>query len=315
MMKRVIVGFLFGILAFALGCAQKPEMPTDSPDSAGRPEKATQGDGPTPKLTREFLLAHGFKLSPGSEDLYELKNVRLGDVSRDLGFPLVAFDPARSQPIMNSDCRYVPVRGRSVRVHAEAFKSTVTGDAASWAGATMVPKVRYGETPIRTGSLDDPNALCSVFALLKPEPGPEYRETESCPRLRIISATFVRDRPKQLQATFELAAEGKTPLCISRGEIFMGFAPKGKSPRDLSPLSFSYAEGTPREITLLPGKSITLTVTTSHADYGPRWARFADLPAGEFLLCVGIAAGEQFPRFDYHWTGIAISDDHKLVVK
>ena len=37
---------------------------------------------------REYLLAHGFRQFPEDRSSYKLEHVRLGDVSRDLGFPL-----------------------------------------------------------------------------------------------------------------------------------------------------------------------------------------------------------------------------------
>ena len=43
-----------------------------------------------PKLTREYLLANGFKQSAKNPDSFTVESVRLGDISKKLNFPLSA---------------------------------------------------------------------------------------------------------------------------------------------------------------------------------------------------------------------------------
>ena len=50
-----------------------------------------------PKLTRENLLAHGFKQSEKNKDPFVAEHARLGDVDRALGFQITALRPTVSQ--------------------------------------------------------------------------------------------------------------------------------------------------------------------------------------------------------------------------
>ena len=45
------------------------------------------------------------------------------------------------------------------------------------------------------------------------------------------------------------------------------------------------------------------------------WNLWSDLPAGEYVFCVGIASRDLTPCCDYHWAGLKISEDYKVVVK
>jgi hypothetical protein len=164
--------------------------------------------------------------------------------------------------------------------------------------------------------LDDPNAVCTVSYALYQVRGPEHLKTDSTPRVRITSVTVPRDPEKGMQVSFELAADGKTPLSVGQNEILVGFARGGQSPRDFPRLPESFPPGTPSRIRVSSRKPTVLTITTFSNTCPRTGGSWSDLPAGQYLLCVGIASADpEGPRFDYHWEGITISDDYKLVIK
>ena len=268
-MKRAIVGILVAVCGTTLGCREDKD--------------------------REYLLARGFKPSPDDRNIYKLEHVRLGDVSRDLGFPLLALEPVIADT--SSDHRGVQVNGRYFVIKSE---------------------VRNKAGRIVEGSLDDPNAICTVSTALVRGRLREYVKPQSDPRMRIISVTVPKDRDKPLQITFELAADGATPLKVGQTDIAIGFASAGRSPKDFPRLFTKLPDGTPVYIIVSPGKPIVLTAISPRPIKGGRATRerWSDLPPGEYVLCVGISSIEgEGSNVDYYWVGIKFSDDYKLVVK
>ena len=98
-----------------------------------------------PKLTRENLLAHGFKQSEKDKDLFVAEHARLGDVGSGLGFQITALRPTVSQD-MHSDTRHGLVEGKQVLVKSE---------------------VRDEKGRIVRKSLDKPDAICTVYVWVK----------------------------------------------------------------------------------------------------------------------------------------------------
>ena len=237
------------------------------------------------KVTREFLLAHVFKKSATIPDFYVLEHVRLADISRDLGFPLAALRMSMSGP----ETRCAQVGGFYFKVRSEVRDN-------EWA-------------------LNDPQTICTVSVSLNPRSGAKYVRTDSLPRMRIKSVTLPQDRSKALEVTFELAADGKTPLVVSQGQFLVAYATQGRSPQDSPALDVWFLKKTPARIAVEPGKPVVLTAGTSTGDpvTGRPWS---ELPSGEYVLCVGIASGApEDAGFDYHWIGTKFSDDYTFVVK
>ena len=151
-----------------------------------------------PKLTRENLLAHGFKQSEKDKDLFVSEHARLGDVESALGFQITALRPTVSQP-PHSDTRQGLVEGKQVLVQSE---------------------VRDEQGRIVRKSLDKTDAICTVHVWVKKyvPPKPPLR-SDSTPRVQVKSVTVPKDRAKPLQVTFELAADGKTPVGLLEGQF------------------------------------------------------------------------------------------------
>ncbi len=116
-----------------------------------------------PKLTRENLLAHGFKQSEKNKDSFVAEHARLGDVESALGFQITALRPTVSQS-RHSDIRQGLVEGKQVLVKSE---------------------VRDEKGRIVPGSLDKPDAICTVYVSLKNyvPPKPPLR-SDSTPRVQ-----------------------------------------------------------------------------------------------------------------------------------
>jgi len=287
MMKRTIAVVLLGFCGMSLACADKRD-------------KAEQSTPPGPKLTREYLVAHGFKPSPTDRGLYERKHVRLGDALRDLGIPYAALETMIN--VDSDHMRGADVQGMSVLVQSE---------------------VRQGKAGLVMDSLDDLNAICTVTVPFGEEgPAPKHvvrkvLETDSSPRMRIKSVTLPKDRSKPLQITFELAAEGKMPLVVSQRHFGMTFVTEGRSLQRMPGVGVSFPKATPERITVLPGKPVMFTVTASDAMWNPVTRKpWSDLPSGQYVLCVTIGSGkDQSPAFDYEWVGDKYSDEYRLVIK
>jgi hypothetical protein len=247
---------------------------------------------------REFLLAHGFRQSAIGPHIYELQHVRLADVSRDLGFPLAALRRVDGVKV-GEDVRIVEAHGLHFAVESE-----------------VVDKQRSDYKV----SLNDPNAICTVRASIIPAARrPEYLKTDSSPRMRVKSVTVPEDRSKPFQITFELAAEGTTPLGLKQSQFAIAFSPLGTTPRHSPNADATFPKGTPDRIIVSPGKPITLTVSASisYWERAPSTQRRL-LPAGEYILCVAVVSGKdesEGPRFDYQWVFHTWSDEYKFAIK
>ena len=66
-----------------------------------------------PKLTRENLLAHGFKQSEKNKDSFVAEHARLGDVESALGFQITALRPTVSQARTRTFARALSKGSRS----------------------------------------------------------------------------------------------------------------------------------------------------------------------------------------------------------
>jgi hypothetical protein len=183
-MKRAIVVVLLGLMAASLACAQKENaMKRKSAPSA-------------PTVTREYLLAHGFKESADHPGAFAQEHVRLRDVLRDLGFRLSDLSPAVNAQRSN-EVLTVEARGMYVLIRPE-FR-----DSKQAMGSGVV------EEP-----LDDVDLLCAVRVWLNSAPRRRNLPTESAPQLTVKSVVVPSDRSKPLQVTFVLTADGKTPLAL-----------------------------------------------------------------------------------------------------
>jgi hypothetical protein len=133
MRKALIVAVAVVSIALLFGC----NSDQDSPDTVD-----------TGKVTPEFLRSHGFRQSDPNRSIFTLPHVRLADISRTLRFPLSALRHTPSQPV-DSDVRIVKIRDLYFVVESE---------------------VRDKDGRVISGSLDDPNAICTVSVSLNQVP-------------------------------------------------------------------------------------------------------------------------------------------------
>lgn len=98
----------------------------------------------TNRVTAEFLVGCGFVQSRSDTNLYTLGRVTLKEAAKRLGFSVDQMRPTPSQPIY-SDTRIVQVRNR---------------------GFVIESQMRNAQGRVVRGSLDKPEALCSVSVSL-----------------------------------------------------------------------------------------------------------------------------------------------------
>jgi hypothetical protein len=268
--------FVFALCVLSLGCAQQGH-------------DALQRTPSTAKVTREFLLAHGFqqKWKETDPDIYDLETTRLSDVLRDLGLSVEDFYPTVNRPD-SFDWRDAQLEGMYVRVEPHVQDRSGTS---------------FGKT-------DSP---CTVRVWLNVPPPRDYLKTESSPRIRVKSVAVANDPSKPLQVTFELSAEGATPLAVSSGDFYIELR-DAKSPQHTASLLAYFPEGTPLWIRVWPTKPIVLTATTRDSPFegmGPDGR-----PSGEYRVEVRIYEFKpDRPGCDYHWQGEKSSDEYTLVIK
>ncbi len=244
----------------------------------------------TPRITSEYLLAHGFKQSATDPDTYNREHVRLAEIARDLGFSAKDLRPTLNQSNY-SDVRTVKVGDLTFVVKTE---------------------VRDKNEKIVSKSLDKPDAICTVcVSLNSPPPVRERLKTDSVPCLHIKSVEMPKDTSKPWQITFELAATGKKPVAISQGDFRVRVTRKAPPPLDVC-IYLLFPEKTPAIITVLPSKPMIFTVGVP-PDPIPEDLR----ASGEYALQVVISAGKrQEQTIDYEWQGTGYSSEkYKFVIK
>ena len=176
MRRQDVVALLLGSAVLLLSLIVADTAGSGAESAASRDKKEGHMESATamPKLTRENLLAHGFKQSEKTKDSFVAEHVRLGDVESALGFQITALRPTVSQD-MHSDTRHGLVEGKQVLIKSE---------------------VRDEKGQIVRKSLDKPDATCTVYVWVKKyvPPKPPLR-SDSTPRVQVKSVTVPKDRP------------------------------------------------------------------------------------------------------------------------
>ncbi len=273
-MKQVMMGILFGLMGASLACAQKGDDMKKSMPS-------------TPKVIRKYLLTHGFKQSTTDSDIYNREHVRLADVARDLGFSVKDLQPTLNQ-YSHSDVRTVKVSDLTFVVKSE---------------------VRDKNGNIVGGSLDNPDAICTISVSLLQVPVREYAKTDSSPRMCIKSVVVPEDRSKPLQITFELASTGKKPVAMLQSDFQIRLT--GGNIPPYTRFGNSFPEGTPQIIAIAPGKPVVFKLCVPVDEMG-------SLSAGKYVvrIRIGNLKWREPQRFDYEWEGREhLSNEYKFVIK
>lgn len=244
------------------------------------------------KITREALLAEGFKESTNNPGTFVAENVRLASIAVDLGFERAQLQTVPGQS-RHSDIRRVIVRGVPIVVESE---------------------VKDANGAVVERSLDEPNPICNVIVQLQGYAEPRYATTESVPSLRIVDVAQESEGSRRtLRVTFEIDAVGRTPVGISQSEVALDL--KGvDGPRRLIGRSVTFANGTPEVLTVSPGRPRVVTVSKS-GTYEDPLGRRRDLPGGRYLLDIAVSARSKQQEFDYHWIGETHSDSREVVIK
>ena len=131
---------LISALASAGGFAADPAQ--SQPERKGR--ATVKSDAKPPAITREYLLAHGFKQSAKDPDSFYAEKVRLGDIASALGFETSAIDHWINNSPRRDDGTVI-VQKKLVVLHSE---------------------VHFGRNSARN-ELDRASTICSVTILLK----------------------------------------------------------------------------------------------------------------------------------------------------
>ena len=101
-MRRLVYA-IYGLTALSLGCSDERSKVMDTPKEA--------------TITREALIAHGFKESTSIAGAFVAENVRLASIAAQLGFDRANLYPVPGQSRW-SDVRRVTVRGVTLVVES-----------------------------------------------------------------------------------------------------------------------------------------------------------------------------------------------------
>ena len=275
-MKRLTVVVLFGLCGMSLSCARTGDDTKNNPPSP-------------PKLTREYLLAHGFKQSPEDPDLFTREHALWRDVSRDLALPLASLAPVTNG---RSTMRTADFPGVHIFIETEFLLIQRNG-------------VRY-RVDYR---YEDPDATCMVRVRINVSvlPPRQYLKTDSTPRLVIKSVAVPEDRSKPLQVELEVTAIGKKPVAISRYDFNVHLV-GGSIPASQPLVGHFLPKATPEVIVVTPDKPFLLPISVVTG----RWS------AGDYTLRIWIGdfKTREPQEFDYEWEGKEYwSKEYKFVVK
>jgi hypothetical protein len=238
-----------------------------------------KNESPVKKVTREYLLAHGFNRSPNAPDAFTLEGVCLGEVARRIGFAIPSLRPLPNAPpdrdvrtVTFGDCRFViesrPMHGPNRRI-------------------------------IRL-DLVNPNVICDVRASFRTRVAsrPMLR-TDGSPCLRIKSVSVPRDRKQPIQIDVEVSTDGKMPLGIE-GTTFSVCLFDNEDCVFIGETTVSMPARQP--IIVDPGKLVHVKVSASaNSRDGRLWS---DLAPREYVLRVAVGTTKRRePCFDYEWVG------------
>ena len=241
-------------------------------------------------LTREYLLAHGFKQSKEDPDHFEKKQVRLGDVLDDLGLTLKSLRPMMNAP-QNGDEDVRTAKG-------EGMHAVFRGKFANNRGR------RIGSAPA------NPDAVYTVSVSINRPPPRVYLKTDCVPSLSIKSVTIPKAQSEWLHITLELAATGSKPLAIQQKD-FKSLLTGSQLP-GYSSYGVQFPKETPQIITVLPSKPIVLEIAVPlNASEGVR------LVSGEeYIVQIRVSPNKlNDPQsYDYQWRGQQYRSNEFVIV-
>jgi len=260
MMRRLVTVGLVLALGRAFGDGEKAEP-------------IAHVGGSNQEVSREYLLAHGFKRSARHPRTFVASGIRLGKAMRDLG-------------ICPSDIYPFPIEAPKFEVHA----AIRYGSYVIYISSEMKDAAGRGVP----GGLQDPNSLCTVSVVL------DCAAPDAQAVVRIRSVAVTDPDTRRLQVTFLLMAVGKTPLAFSQRQ-FSVFLSGGPLSDEVYGADVKFAKNTPTVITVSSGKPVVLTMSVAGvlSDLKERVA-LASLAAGEYRVGVAVSNNPKKVReFDY----------------
>ena len=244
--------------------------------------ETTEPTSAMPILTREYLIAHGFKPSPKDPDAFKAENVRLGDIAKGLGFGLASLHPAFANARPGDEWFSVVVQRFLVHIRPEPR-----------------PPVSRG----KHARSRDPDRICTVWLSKYIPPKPPI-PTDGNPCLKITSVTLPKDRKGPLVVAFELSTDGKTSLILFPNEQLSVRLFKGETCVYLGrPSLKDFTE----LVTVKPGKPAHLIIRASEnsivadPDSPPAPDQWQDLAPGKYTLRVVAASTMKRTAIDYLW--------------
>lgn len=273
--RTIIAGVFIGVVGPAVASAQSGDKMTTPPLS-------------TQKVTREFLLSHGFKESADDPNHFVRDQVRLGDVLSDMGLSLASLQPVPNGPF-DEDMRRVRSEGAHFMFRAKA---------------------KNNKGRIIGSSQANPDAVYTVSVSIN-RPSPRvYLKTDSVPSLSIKSVTIPKAEGEWLHITLELAATGSKPLAIEQKDFKSSLT--GSQLPGYSSYGVQFPKETPRIITVLPTKPVVLKISVPlNASAGVRL-----ISGGEYTVQIRISPNKLPQSYDYQWHGEQYqSNDFTIVAK
>jgi hypothetical protein len=267
------------LIMVALRCASVFAVEPDAAQSPKKGENTAKSDTKPPELTRDYLLANGFKQSPKDADSFAAEHMGLKDAARILGFAIGSLHRRESSDAV---IRVGFVQGKRLVVRSET-------------------KGAKGNFIWR--SAKRPDIVCTVEISLKKyvQPPPPLK-TDSNPRVTVKSVVVPKDRTKPLRVTYEIAAEGKLPVGLLFNQVGVRLT-LGNSV--LCETVGPFSDGCEEFIYLIkPGAPRSFTVTVpddSTLDDGD-WDGFH--PGKDTYAVQAVIDGQSVLRadaFDYSW--------------
>jgi hypothetical protein len=280
-MRLLFLGILFFVPGLILAC----------PDKKG--DEMIRFPPFAPKVTREYLLAHGFKELQKYPDVFKQEHIRVKEVSRTLGFHLASLHPT---------------------VNEYRANNRMTANLSGGVLVSLLSEVP-NSVNFQDGMINKPDTLCTATVFLNPPREKRFRAPGGTPRLKIKSVSLPENPRDPLKIEFELSSEGKGPAALSKDQFVVHLsAPDQSSTR----FPVSLEEEKSKIIKVSPGKPIFLKASISMSDPlnstkdRKHWSK---LPPGKHDLCIGIRFFNKSLSFDYQWLGETWSKKYEIIIK
>jgi hypothetical protein len=235
-------------------------------------------------ITKESLLANGFKQSTSEPEVVAAEDIPLEDLLELLGVTRDALKPTMNPP-PDKDIRTIDKGG---------FHFIVT---ASMEDATPPDR-----------PLDMHKAICSVSAFAWVDTRPKYAGPDGHPDLVLLKVDRRIEGGRRLEFYCRMGTSGHTPLAIRKSQLAVGLARPGTAIIAGFDVFYycrnaTFLSEVPDVITVSPSHPITFVIAAGpDADFR-EMGRLADMPRGEYDADLAVFPQRKSQAFDYHWQG------------